>query len=91
MHLNIHPKLGSVIVKAINFVACLISQRKRRDSSVGIALGYGLDDQGYRVRFPAESGKFSLHNGFQNGSGAHAASYTIGTRDSFTGGKVAGA
>jgi hypothetical protein len=23
-----------------------------RDSSVGIALGYGLDDQGSRVRFP---------------------------------------
>jgi hypothetical protein len=25
---------------------------KSRDSSVGIALGYGLDDRGSRVRFP---------------------------------------
>jgi hypothetical protein len=31
---------------------------KNRDSSVGIALGYGLDDQGTRVRFPAGLGTF---------------------------------
>jgi hypothetical protein len=30
------------------------------DSSVGIALGYGLDDRGSRVRFPAGAGNFSL-------------------------------
>jgi hypothetical protein len=29
--------------------------KKSRDSSVGIALGYGLDDWGSRVRFPAEA------------------------------------
>jgi hypothetical protein len=29
-----------------------------RDSSVGIALGYGLDDRGSRVRFPAGLGVF---------------------------------
>jgi hypothetical protein len=29
-----------------------------RDSSVGIALGYGLDDRGSRVRFPAGLGIF---------------------------------
>jgi hypothetical protein len=34
---------------------------KSRDSSVGIALGYGLDDWGSRVRFPAGAGNFSLH------------------------------
>jgi hypothetical protein len=28
-------------------------KHKSRDSSVGIALGYGLDDRGTRVRFPA--------------------------------------
>jgi hypothetical protein len=44
---------------------------KCRDSSVGITLGYRLDDQGSRVRFPAEAGNFSLHHRFQNGSGAH--------------------
>jgi hypothetical protein len=30
-----------------------------RDSSIGIALGYGLDDRGSRVRFPTWAGNFS--------------------------------
>jgi hypothetical protein len=35
---------------------------KSHDSSVGIALGYGLDDRGSKVRFTAGAGKnFSLH------------------------------
>jgi hypothetical protein len=54
--------------------------RKSRDSSVGIALGFDLDDRGSRVRFPAGAGKFSLHHRVQNGSGAHPASYPMGTR-----------
>jgi hypothetical protein len=62
-----------------------------RDSSVGIALGYGLDDRGSRVRFPAGAANFSLHHRVQNGSGAHPASYPMGTRVSFSGGKAAGA
>jgi hypothetical protein len=62
-----------------------------RDSSVSIALGYGLDDRGSRVRFPAGAGNFSLHHRVQNGFGAHPASYTMGTRGSFAGGRVAGA
>jgi hypothetical protein len=33
---------------------------QNRDSSVGIALGYGLEDRGSRVRFPARAGNFSL-------------------------------
>jgi hypothetical protein len=33
---------------------------KSRDSSVGTALGYGLDDRGSRARFPAGAGKFFL-------------------------------
>jgi hypothetical protein len=64
--------------------------RKSRDSSVGIALGYGLDDRGFRVRFPAEAGKFSLHPRVQNGSGAHPASYPMDTRGSFPGVKRPG-
>jgi hypothetical protein len=55
-------------------------------SSVGIALGNGLDDRGSRVRFPAEAGNFSLHHHVQNGSGAHPASYPMGTRGCFPGG-----
>jgi hypothetical protein len=54
---------------------------KNRDSSVGIALGYGLDDRGSRVRFPAGAGNFSLHHRVHNGCGPHPASYPMGTRD----------
>jgi hypothetical protein len=50
----------------------------------------GLDDRGSRVRFPAETGNFSLHHRVQNGSGAHPASYPTGTRDSFPGVKRPG-
>jgi hypothetical protein len=50
------------------------TDRKSRDSSVGIALDYGLDDRGSRVRLPAGAGNFSLHYNVQNGSGAHSVS-----------------
>jgi hypothetical protein len=40
-------------------------------------LGYGLDNQGFRVRFLAGAGNFSLHHCVQNGSGAHPASYPV--------------
>jgi hypothetical protein len=50
----------------------------------------GLDDRGSRVRFPAGAGNFSLHRNVQNGSGAHPASYSMGTRVSFPGVKAAG-
>jgi hypothetical protein len=61
------------------------------DSSVSIALGYGLDNRGYRVRFPAEAGNFSFHHCVQNGSGAHSDSYTMGITGCFPRGKAAGA
>jgi hypothetical protein len=54
-----------------------------------IFLPYGLDDLGSGVRFPAGAGNFSLHHRVQNGSGAHPASYPMGTRGSFPGGKAA--
>jgi hypothetical protein len=63
----------------------------RYNSSVGIALSYGLDDRGSRVRFPAGAGNFSFHHRIQNGSGAHPASYPMGTRGSLPGSKAAGA
>jgi hypothetical protein len=72
-------------------VLVLIVLKKSRDSSVGIALGYGLDDRGSRVRFPAGAGNFSLQHHVQNGSGAHPAYYPMGTGGSFSGGKAAGA
>jgi hypothetical protein len=61
------------------------------DSSVGIVLGCGLDGRGSRFRFPAGAGNFSLHHRVQNGSETHPASYPMGSRGSFPGGKVAGA
>jgi hypothetical protein len=60
-----------------------------RDSSVGIALVYGLDDWGSRVSFLAGARNFSLHHHIQNGSGAHPVSYPMGTRGSFLGDKAA--
>jgi hypothetical protein len=60
-----------------------------RDSSAGIALGYGLDDRGSRVRFPAGAGNFSLHHRVQTGSGAHPPFCPMDTRGSFSGRKAA--
>jgi hypothetical protein len=54
-------------------------------------LGYGLDDRGSRVRFPGGAGNFCLLHRVQNGSGAHPASYPVGTGGSFPRGKAAGA
>jgi hypothetical protein len=60
-----------------------------RDSAVGIATGYGLDNQGVGVRVPVGQ-KFSLLHAVQTGSGAHPASYPMGTGGSFSGAKTAG-
>jgi hypothetical protein len=81
-------------IKKVNLSLCLTehhTMRTSRDSSVGIALGYGLDHRGSRVRFPARARNFSLHHRVQNGSGAHPASYPMGTRGSFLGGRAVGA
>jgi hypothetical protein len=56
------------------------------DSSVGIALGYELDNWGSRVQFLAGAGNFSLHCCVQNSSGTHPVSCPMGTRGSFHGG-----
>jgi hypothetical protein len=53
-----------------------------RDISVGISLGYKLDDRGSRVRYPAGAANFSLHHRVQNGSGAHCKRvYTLNIRN----------
>jgi hypothetical protein len=62
-----------------------------RDSSFGIATGYRLDDRMIGVRFPAVAGKFSLLHRVQNGSGAHPASYPMGTGSCLPRDKAAGA
>jgi hypothetical protein len=56
-----------------------------RDSSDGIANGYGLDVLGIESRWRA---RFSAH--VQTGPGAHPASYTMGTGSFFPGVKRPG-
>jgi hypothetical protein len=80
---NIHKVQLNIIVSR--------NTGKSPDSSVGIALGYGLDDRASKVRFPVGAGHFSVYYRVQNGTGAHPASYPRGTRGSFPGGKAAGA
>jgi hypothetical protein len=57
-----------------------------RDSSVGIAMGYGLDGRG-----SAKARDFSLLPSVQTGCGAHPASYPMCTGGFFPGGKAAAA
>jgi hypothetical protein len=77
-------------LEAVKFLVMYVPALSFR-TELSIALGYGLDDWGSRVRFPVGAGNFSLHYRVQNGSGAHPASYPIGTEVSFRGGKAAGA
>jgi hypothetical protein len=64
---------------------------KSHYSSVGIVLGYRLDDWGFRVQFLTGAGNFSLHHCIQNSSRAHPASYPLGIKGSFPGGEAASA
>jgi hypothetical protein len=59
-----------------------------RVSSGSIVSDYGLDDRAIGDRSPAGSKDFSSILFVQTGSGAHPASCTMGTGDSFPGGKA---
>jgi hypothetical protein len=61
-----------------------------RDSSVGIATVYGLDDPGVGVRVPVWSRIFSSPRRPQ-GPGVHPTSYPMCRGGSFPGDKAAGA
>jgi hypothetical protein len=69
---------------------CVICEVRRikesQGSSVVIATGYGLDNQGLGIQFLAGARKFSLLHHVHTGCGAHPASYPMGTRGSFPGG-----
>jgi hypothetical protein len=84
-------KSFTALLSMIQILAYRNDKGKSRDSSVGIALGCELDDQGSKVRFQVEAGNFSLHHPVQKGSGAHPPSCPMGTRVSFPVGKAAGA
>jgi hypothetical protein len=53
---NIHEYLAYTQTKDINIT---IKIKQSRDSSVGIATGYGVDDRGVGVRVPVGSRIFS--------------------------------
>jgi hypothetical protein len=63
--------------------------RGSRDSSVGIATDYGLDDKEVEVRISVWA-RFCLFSA-QTVSWTHPASYPMGTGGSFPGDKAAGA
>jgi hypothetical protein len=71
------------------FLAVIINKRSR-DSVVGIATSYGLDDRGVGVRVPLCK-EFSLLQIVQTDSEVHPTFYPIGTGGFFPGGKAAGA
>jgi hypothetical protein len=79
--------LGFKLKEPPNIKYILISIRSH-DSAVGIATGYGLDDRGVGVLVPV--GDFSLLLVVQTDSGAHPASYPMGTGGSFPGVKRPG-
>jgi hypothetical protein len=60
------------------------------DKSVDIATRIRADSRGIGVWFLAEVRDYSLLRNVQTGSGAHLASYTMGTVSCFPGGKAAG-
>jgi hypothetical protein len=57
---NTHSQLSDCTQRSWETHTVIITQR----------LGYGQDDRGSRVQFPAGTGNFSLHHRVQNGSGA---------------------
>jgi hypothetical protein len=63
-----------------------VSHGWSRDSSVGIAKGYGMN---VRISIPGKERDFSLLQRVQTGFGAHPASYLMGNGGSFPGKKAA--
>jgi hypothetical protein len=53
---TVFQMLGYSVIK------CAPSLSESRDSSVGIGMGYELDDRSFTVRFPAGAGNFFLHH-----------------------------
>jgi hypothetical protein len=66
-----HEKLWTTCIRSHTpgFNKAALHYVRSRDSSVGIAIGYWLDDRVSRVRFPAGAGNFSLHHGVRTALG----------------------
>jgi hypothetical protein len=72
----------------VDIFCLLLSTCRKRGSSVSIASAYRLDDWAIEVRYQAETRHYSSNLCVQTGSGAHPASYPVGTGGPFAGGKV---
>jgi hypothetical protein len=81
---------GMILFGTRNQLFLLSYYTRSRDSSVGIATGYGLDDQGKREYESRYAKKFPLLHIVQTGSGVHPTSYKMGTGGSFPGVKWQG-
>jgi hypothetical protein len=73
-----------MLLHNLNYEALYFAKRR----AVGLATGYGLDDEEVGVRVPVGARIFTLHVD-QTDSGAHSAYYPMGTRGYFPGGKAA--
>jgi hypothetical protein len=71
-----------------NFIFLSYLIKWSRDRSVGIAMRYGLEDRG---SISGRGKNFSLLHCVQTDTGAHPASYLLGTRCCFPRAKMAGA
>jgi hypothetical protein len=85
--LFIMPKIKTYSGQQILKQLTIYSFWNSRGSSGSIVSDYGLDDRAIEVRSPTMA-DFSSSSCVQTGSGAHPASYTMGTRGSFPGGKA---
>jgi hypothetical protein len=82
---NNNQFLKCTITSKFRFHSSLHSSRR---SSGSIVSDYGLDDRAIEVRSPTGAEDSSSSPCVQNGSGAHPASYPMGTGGSFPGGKA---
>jgi hypothetical protein len=76
-----------LLVFKFKLLSC-IEWGRSRVSSGSIMSGYGLNDWAIGVRSPAGAKDFYSSLCIQTGSGAHPASYTMGTGGPFPGGKA---
>jgi hypothetical protein len=70
------------------FIIVMIIKNVSRGSSGSIVSDYGLDNRAIEVRSPTGAEDFSSSLCVQTGSGAHPASYPVGTGGPFLGGKA---
>jgi hypothetical protein len=83
------PRLNSSLLGSLYpYIPLFLFRLWSRGSSVSIVYDYGLDDRAIGFRFPAEAKDFSSSLCVQTDSGAHPASYTLGTGGPFPGVKA---